>query len=186
MRLILEKQQKYLQSFINNVTYQRVNLFISLSTLHPMKFRYNSKVWTYHCSMISKSAQHCLYNSGMVKIDVLDTYGAMICLYFGIVFLLLFKKIENAVDISFKNNILFFINGLIFDIINIQNYQSLKFEWVPTLAPFIRSVNDLRFSWLRNVFIKSFQIGWILFSNAKETLQKMLARKCSYRYRGKP
>ena len=29
------------------------------------------------------------------------------------------------------------------------------------------------------------KIGWILFSNAKETLQKMLARKCSYRYRGK-
>ena len=29
------------------------------------------------------------------------------------------------------------------------------------------------------------KIGWILFSNAKETLQKMLARKCSYQYRGK-
>ena len=29
------------------------------------------------------------------------------------------------------------------------------------------------------------KIGWILFSNAKEILQKMLARKCSYRYRGK-
>ena len=25
------------------------------------------------------------------------------------------------------------------------------------------------------------KIGWILFSNAKETLQKMLARNCSYR-----
>ena len=25
------------------------------------------------------------------------------------------------------------------------------------------------------------KIGWILFSNAKETLQKMLARKFSYR-----
>ena len=29
------------------------------------------------------------------------------------------------------------------------------------------------------------RIGWILFSNAKETLPKMLARKCSYRYHGK-
>ena len=29
------------------------------------------------------------------------------------------------------------------------------------------------------------QIGWILFSNAKETSQKTQARKCSYRYRGK-
>ena len=29
------------------------------------------------------------------------------------------------------------------------------------------------------------KIGWILFNNAKETLQKMLARKCSHRYRSK-
>ena len=29
------------------------------------------------------------------------------------------------------------------------------------------------------------RIGWIMFNNAKETLQKMLARKCSYRYCGK-
>ena len=63
MRLILEEQQKYLQSFINNVTYdpmnpdadvtyQAVNLFSSdkCSTLHSMK-----------------SAQHCLYNSGKGK-----------------------------------------------------------------------------------------------------------------------
>ena len=66
--------------------------------------------------------------STSVKIDVLNTYGAMICSYFGIVFLLLFKKIENAVYTSFKNSILLFINGLIFDIMNIQNYQSLEFE----------------------------------------------------------
>ena len=48
--------------------------------------------------------------------------------YFGIIFLLLFKKIENAVYTSFKYSILLFINGLIFDIMNIQNYQSLEFE----------------------------------------------------------
>ena len=96
----------------------------------------------------------------LVKIDVLDTYGAMICSYFGIIFLLLFKKIENAVYTSFKYSILLFINGLIFDIMNIQNYQSLEFEWVPMLAPFIRSVNDWRFPWLRNVFVKSFQ-DWL-------------------------
>ena len=123
--------------------------------------------------LISKSVQHCPYNSGkdrwnqhntvctiLVKIDVLHTYGAIICSYFGIVFLLLFKKIENAVYTSFKNSILLFINGLIFDIMNIQNYQSLEFEWVPMLAPFIRSVNDWRFPWLCNVFIKSFQ-DWL-------------------------
>ena len=30
-------------------------------------------------------------------------------------------------------------------------------------------------------FVMFSQIGWILFSNAKETLQNMLTRKCSYR-----
>ena len=79
--------------------------------------------------------QHNNVYTILVKIDVLNTYGAMICSYFGIIFLLLFKKIEN--------------------------YQSLEFEWVPfELVPFIRSVNDWRFPWPRNVFIKSFQ-DWL-------------------------
>ena len=92
----------------------------------------------------------------LVKVDVLDTCGAMICSYFGIAFLLFFMKIENAVYTSFQNSTLLFINGLIFDIMNIQNNQSLEFEWIPMLAP-LRSVNDRRFSWLHNVFLKSFQ-----------------------------
>ena len=94
-----------------------------------------------------------LYNSGK---DWYTRCGA-ICSYFGIVFLLLFKKIENAVYTCFQNSMLLFINGFIFDIMNIQNNQSLEFEWVPMLAPFIRSVNDWRFPWLRNVFIRSIQ-----------------------------
>ena len=64
----------------------------------------------------------------LVKIDVLDTCGAMICSYFGIAFLLFFMKIENAVYTSFQNSTLLFINGLIFDIMNTQNNQSLEFE----------------------------------------------------------
>ena len=75
-------------------------------------------------ALISKSTQHC---TTLVKINVLDTYGA-ICLYFGVVFLLLFKNTENAVYTSFKNSNLLFINGLIFGIMNIQNYQSLELE----------------------------------------------------------
>ena len=131
-----------------------------LSTLHSMKSHYNSKVRTYHCSTcIEYIYQHNTVCTTLVKIDVLDTYGAMICSYFGIIFLLLFKKIENAVYTSFKNSILLFINGLIFDIMNIQNNQSLEFEWKPMLAP-LRSVNDQRFSWLRNVFLKSFK-DWL-------------------------
>ena len=99
---------------------------------------------------LMKSAQHCLYNSG-IKVDILDTCGAMICSYFGIAFLLFFIKIENAVYTSCQNSTLLFINGLIFDIMNTQNNQSLEFEWKPMLAP-LRSVNDQRFLWLRNVF----------------------------------
>ena len=103
---------------------------------------------------LMKSAQHCLYNSG-IKVDILDTCGAMICSYFGIAFLLFFMKIENTVYTSFQNITLLFINGSIFDIMNIQNNQSFEFEWIPVL---LRSVNDRSFSWIRNVFLKSFQL----------------------------
>ena len=44
-----------------------------------------------------------LYNSG-IKVDILDTRGAMIWSYFGIVFLLFFIKIENAVYILPKQH----------------------------------------------------------------------------------
>ena len=83
----------------------------------------------------------------------------MICSYLGIAFLLIFIRIENAVYTSCQNSALFLINGLIFDIINTKNNQSLKFEWKPMLEP-LRSVNDRRFSWLRNVFLKFFQ-DWL-------------------------
>ena len=46
-----------------------------------------------------------------------------------------------------------------FDIMNIRNTQPHKFERKPMLAPFT-SVNDSRFSWLRNVFLKYFQ-DWL-------------------------
>ena len=92
----------------------------------------------------------------LIKVHVLGTRGAMICSYFGISFLLFFMEIENTVYTSFQNSTLLFIDGFIFDIMNIQNNQSLEFEWISMLAP-LRSVNDRRFSWLRNVFLKSFQ-----------------------------
>ena len=59
------------------------------------------------------------------QIDVPNTCGAMTCSYFRIVFVLLFKKTENTVYTCFQNSMLLFINGLIFDILNIQNNQSL-------------------------------------------------------------
>ena len=100
---------------------------------------------------LMKSAQHCLYNS-----VILNTCRAMICSYFGMAFLLFFIKIENAFYTSCLNSALLLINGLIFDIMNTQNNQSLEFEWKPMLTP-LRSVNDQRFSWLCNVFLKLFQ-----------------------------
>ena len=63
-----------------------------------------------------------LYNSG--KDRCTHTCGAMICSYFGIA--LFFMKIENTVYTSFQTSTLLFINGLIFDITNIQNNQSLE------------------------------------------------------------
>ena len=63
-----------------------------------------------------------------MKVDILDTSGAMICSYFGIEFLLFFRKIENAVYTSFQRRTLFFIIGLIFDIMITQNNQSLESE----------------------------------------------------------
>ena len=116
----------------------------------------------WYSNVSSPQRSTTLVRTILVKIDVLNTYGAiMICSSIaGIVFLLLFKKLENVVYTSFKNSILLIINGLIFDIMNIQNNQFLEFEWVPMLAQFIRSANEWRFPWLCNVFIKSFH-NWL-------------------------
>ena len=116
-----------------------------------------------------KSAQHCTI---LVKVDVFDTCGAMICSYFGIAFLLFFMKTENTVYTSCQNSTLLFINRLIFDIMNTQNNQFLQFELKPMLAP-LRSVNDQRFSWFIMFSLSYSKIGWILFRNAKEILKEM-------------
>ena len=71
-----------------------------------------------------KSAQHCTI---LVKVDLLNTYG-VIRSYFGITFLIFFMKIENIIYTSFQNSMPLFINGLIFDIMNIQSNQSFEFE----------------------------------------------------------
>ena len=91
--------------------------------------------------------QHNTVCTILVKVHVLGTRGPMICSYFGIAFLLFFMEIENTVYTSFQNSTLLFIDGFIFDIMNIQNNQSLEFEWIPMLAPLI-SVSDRKFSWL--------------------------------------
>ena len=159
MRLILQEQEKYLHSFINNATYHPMNLDADVSYQTVNLFS-SDKCFNYFISDVPhyiRWNQHSTVCTILIKVAVLNTCGAMICLYLGMTFLLFFMKIENTVYTSFQNSTLLFINGLIFDIMNIQNNQSLEFEWVPMLAPFIRSVNDWRFPWLCNVFIKSFQ-----------------------------
>ena len=115
------------------------------------------------CSTLNsmKLAQRCLYNSGKGRCTRYMWSNDLFVLW-NRIFLLFFVKIENTVYTSFQNSMLLFINGLIFDIMNIQNNQSLEFEWIPMLPP-LRSVNDQRFSWLRNVFLKSFQF-WLTMS----------------------
>ena len=73
-----------------------------------------------------KSAQHCLYNSGKDRCTRYMWSNNMFVVWNPI--LLFFMKIENNVYTSFQNSMLLFINGLIFDIMNIQNNQSLEFE----------------------------------------------------------
>ena len=66
----------------------------------------------------------------LVMVDVNDTHGAMKCSYFGIASLLFLTETENVytVYLSFQNSTLLFTNRLIFDIMYIQNNQSLEFE----------------------------------------------------------
>ena len=56
----------------------------------------------------------------------IGSFNGFICK--ELAFLLFFMKIENTVYTSFQNSTLLFINGLIFDIMNVQNNQSLEFE----------------------------------------------------------
>ena len=102
-----------------DVTYQTVNLFSSDKCF----INFISDDLRY-----IRLNQHNTVCAILVKIDVLDPCGAMICSYFGITFLLLFMKIENTFYTSFQNSTFLFINGLIFDIMNIQNNQSLESE----------------------------------------------------------
>ena len=153
MRLFWKEQQKYLQSSQNNATYHPMNPDTDI-TYQTVNLFSSDKCFIYFISDVQRYIRSNQHNTVqfckrlMYSIHVLDTCGTMICSYFWIAFLLFFMKIENTVYTSFENSMLLFINGLIFDIVNIQNNQSLEFEWVSMLAPFVRSVN---------VFVKSFQ-----------------------------
>ena len=129
----------------------QVNMLLNISMLFLfIYFLFSSDKWfIYFISDVPhdiRSNQNNTVCTILVKVDVLDTCGALICSYFGIAFVLFLWRYK----------ILFTHLSLIFDIMNIQNNQSLEFEWIPILPP-LRSVNERRFSWLRNVFFWSFQ-----------------------------
>ena len=79
MGLFWEEKLKYLQSFQNKATYHLMN-----SELFLM----------FHITFDEISTT--LY-ANLVKVDIVNTCGAMICSYFGIAFLLFFMEIENTV-----------------------------------------------------------------------------------------
>ena len=71
-----------------DVTHQTVNLFSS------------DKCFIYFISDVQhyiRSNQHNTACTILVKVDILDTCGVMICSYFGIAFLLFFMRIQNTV-----------------------------------------------------------------------------------------
>ena len=124
--------------------------------------------------------QHNTVYTILIKVDILHTCGAMICSYFGIAFLLFFMKIENTVYTSCQKST--FINGLIFDIINIQITSLLNLN--ENQLALLRSVNDRRLSWLRNVFLKSFQrLAEFCSATPMKLYKRCWSKKCSYRGR---
>ena len=101
-----------------DVTYETVNLFSS------------GKCFIYFIFDVPhyiRSSQHNTVYTILVKVDVLDTCGA-VGLYFGFAFLLLFMKIENTVYTSFQNSTILFINGLIFDVKHALFINGLIFD----------------------------------------------------------
>ena len=101
---------------VTDVTYQTVYLVLTniLSTSFLM----------FHITFDEISTT--LYNCGKGKCARYMWSNDMFVLWSRIS--AIFMKIENAAYTSFQNSTLLFINSLIFDIMNIQNNQSLEFE----------------------------------------------------------
>ena len=79
MRLILEEQQKYLQSFINNATYHPMNPDADV-TYQTVNLFSSGKCFIYFISDVPhyiQSNQHNTVCTILVKVDVLDTCGTM-------------------------------------------------------------------------------------------------------------
>ena len=113
---------------IAHITFEEISLQFQSTNISLQMYRANLSLPELYRQCCADLNQRNIVCTTLVKIDVLNTYGVMICSYFGVAFVLLLKKIENAVYTCFQNSMLLFINGFIFDIMNIQNNQSLEFE----------------------------------------------------------
>ena len=98
MKLILEEQKKYLQSFTNNATYHPMNADADVTYL-TVNLVGSEKILFLMLHITFDEISTTLYSSGKGKCT--DTCGAMIGSYFRITFLLFSMKIENAVYTSF-------------------------------------------------------------------------------------
>ena len=86
--------QIYLQSFINNATYHLIKSDVD-ATYQTVNLFSSDKCFIYFISDIPhyiRWNQHNDVCAIVVKVDVLDTCGAMICSYFGIAFVLFFWR----------------------------------------------------------------------------------------------
>ena len=119
----MEEEQKYLKSFISNTTYHPMNPDAD-ATYQTVNLFSSCKCFIYFISDVSHFIRSNQYNTVckiLVKLDVLYTCGAMICLYFGIALLLFSMKIENTVHIFswFLTSWKFRITSLL----NLNKYQ---------------------------------------------------------------
>ena len=76
MGLILEEQQKYLQSFINDATYRSINNPDAAVTYQTVNLFISDKCFIYFISDVQhyiRSNQHNTVCTILVKVDVLDT-----------------------------------------------------------------------------------------------------------------
>ena len=90
MRLILDEQQKYVQSSQNSATYHHMNPYADV-TYQTVNLFSSDKCFMNFISNVPYYIwwnQHNTVFAILLKVRVLDTFRAMICLYFGIAFLL--------------------------------------------------------------------------------------------------
>ena len=133
----MEKQQKYLQAFINNATYHPMNSDVDV-TYQTVNLFSSDK-----CFSASFLIVHIIFDGislqfQSTKISLLHMYRVHLSLpelyrqccadlnYHNTVCTILVKI--DVLNTCFQDSMLLFITGFIFDIMNIQSNHSLDFE----------------------------------------------------------